>query len=372
MNTLFRKLGFNRIDSYIISKFLVSFFFVFLVIMAIAIVIDISEKMEDFLDDDFKATAFELVFEYYLPFIPYMGAILTPLLIFIAVIFFTSRMAYNTEIVAILSSGTSFNRFLRPYIITGLLLSGMMLYANHFLVPRANKVRQSFELAHIKNKKRYGDNIHLRLDESTFISLNRFKYQNNYGNTFALEHYIIKNEERVMDYKITAGKLSWLPDEERWQLNDYAKWSLDGINESYEKGKEMDIDLNLLPDDFEIDVFLKESYDYFEMKEFLKKEKKQGSGNLEEYTVEMHRRTSNSLAIVILTLIGVAVASRKVRGGMGLHLAMGVGISALYVIFLQFSSTFSIKGGLHPLIGTNIPNAFFLIVALVLIYRAPK
>lgn len=362
----------SRIDRYVMRKFLVTFFFIFWIIMAIAIVIDVSEKMEDFLDDQFTATGYELIFHYYLPFIPWMGAILTPLLIFLAVIFFTSRMAYNTEVVAILGSGVSFYRFLRPYLITGLVLAGFMGYANHFLVPQANKVRLTFEQTYIKHKRYYGDNIHIRLDTATILTLQKYKYQRNEGLTFTMERFRQGNEGRELEWKLTAKRIFWLPGEERWRIKDYALWTVEDMQESYVKGSEFDTLLPLHPDDFEVDAWWRESLDYHEMRTFLARERAQGSGNLEEYEVEMHRRTSTAIAIVILTLIGAAVASRKIRGGMGLHLALGVALSAAFVVFLQFSSTFSIKGDLPPVIGTNIPNAVFAAVAFWLIRAAPK
>ncbi len=362
-----------RIDRYIIRKFLVHFFFVFCVIMSIAIVIDVSEKMSDFLDEKFTASASELILHYYLPFIPWMGAILAPLLIFISVIFFTSRMAYDTEIVAILGSGVSFRRFLRPYLVTAFLLCGLMLYANHLLVPHANKLRLDFESTYFKGTKWYGDNIHMRLDAQTFISLDRFKYQKNEGVTFSLEHFKQDSKEgRQLQYKLSANRILWLPEKKEWRIMDYTTWELDGLHEKINQGKEFDTVLALSPDDFEVDGWYKESYDYYEIQEFLKKEKEQGSGNLEEYEVESQRRTASAISILILTLIGATVASRKIRGGMGFHLALGVGISALYIVFLHISSTFSIKGSLDPIIGTNIPNLVFLIVALILIRLAPK
>lgn len=362
----------GRVDRYIIRKFLVTFFFIFWVIMAIAIVIDVSEKMSDFLDEKFTATGTELLLQYYFPFIPWMGAILAPLLIFLAVIFFTSRMAYNTEIVAILGSGVSFRRFLRPYLITALLLCAAMLYANHLLVPDANKLRLDFEATYFKGKKWYGDNIHMRLDPYTFISLDRFKYQKNEGVTFALEHFRDGAAGRELEYKLTANRILWLPEKEEWKIMDYRVWEIRGLHEVIREGKEFDTLIPFTPDDFEVDAWYKESYDYFEVREFLQREKEQGSGNLEEYAVESERRTASALSIVILTLIGATIASRKVRGGMGFHLAMGVGISALYIVFLQISSTFSIKGGLDPVIGTNIPNVVFALVAFMLIRYAPK
>jgi lipopolysaccharide export system permease protein len=362
----------GKIDRYISAKFLVTFFFIFCVLMAIAIVIDISEKMDDFLDPDFAASGSDLIMQYYLPFIPWMGAILTPFFVCLAVIFFTSRMAYNTEIVAILSSGTSFRRFLRPYMVTAVALGGLLFYANHWLVPHANKSRLTFESIHIHHGKYYGNNIHVRMDSMTFVSLQRFRYHKNTGGTFALEQFESTPTGKKLIYKLTAREILWLEEEGKWRFRDYGVWTIDGLDEGWTTGESMDTLLPLSPDDLEVDVWWKESLDAREMREFLARERAQGSGNLEEYVVEIHRRTATSIAVIILAMIGATIASRKVRGGFGLHLAFGVGLSALYVVFLQFSSTFSIKGGLHPVIGTNIPNVVFGLVTIWLIRKAPK
>ena len=360
----------GKLDIYIIKKFLSTYVFSFLVVISIAIVIDISEKLEDFMEC--TASTWTIISEYYLTFIPYMGGILTPLLIFIAVILFTSRLAYNSEIIAMLSSGISYWRFLRPYLITGLFLAIMMFYANHYLVPDANKTRIGFELVHIKSQKWYGDNIHMRLDPETFVSLGRFKYQKNEGVNFALEKYELDGEIKELSYKLIARKIFWQPEQEKWRITDYSKWSIDGLRESYQEGRQFDTVLNMRPDDFEVDVFLKESMDRNEMREFLRSESEQGSSGLEFYRVEHHRRTAAAISIFILTIIGAAIGSRKIRGGTGLHLAAGIGLSALYMVFLQFSSTFSTNADLDPAIGTNIPNVLFGIMAMVLVRYTPK
>lgn len=367
------RFGLTRLDRYIIGKFLVTFFFVFWVIMSIAMVIDVSEKMEDFLDEDYTATTMDTIRGYYLPFIPWMGAILSPLLIFLSVIFFTSRMAFNTEIVAILSSGVSFRRFLRPYLLTGLLLGGGMWYANHYLVPDANKTRLAFDGQFFRGTRHYGDNIYMRMDSLNFMTLGRYKYKRNEGVNFELERFRVNaSGERELAYKLTARRIFWEPDSLTWRFGDYTAWYLNGLEERYEKGKEFDTVMALRPDDFEVDAWYKDQYDRTEMREFLRKEEAQGSGNLEAYKVESERRTATAIAIVILTIMGATIASRKLRGGIGLHLAFGVGLSALYIVFLQFSSTFSIKGSLDPVIGANIPNVIFLGIALWLIHKAPK
>lgn len=363
---------FGHIDRYIIRKLLVSFFFLFWVIISICIVIDFSDKLEDFLDDDFGASTLDLIWNYYLPFIPWIGAILAPLLVFLSVIFMTSRMAFNTEVVAILSSGSSYNRFLRPYFVSGLLLGGLMFFANHWMVPQANKARIGFERAHIRGLRHYGHNLYLRLDSLQHVNLDQFKYLKGEGLHFTLERYKPGSDGRELIFKLKSRKIYWQPADSSWRITDYDVWEIDGMREKFYKGKEFDTLMNLYPDDFEVDVGLKETLDAAEMKAFLDKERAQGSSNLEEYEVEHERRTSSSIAMVILTLMGASIASRKIRGGMGLHLAFGVGLSAAYIVFLQFSSTFSIKGDLPAWIGVNIPNVVFAIITLILIRRAPK
>jgi lipopolysaccharide export system permease protein len=175
-----------------------------------------------------------------------------------------------------------------------------------------------------------------------------------------------------MVYKLSANRIVWQPEERSWRIHDYTVWRIDGLRESLTRGEVFDTVLAMHPGDFEVDAWYKESYDRRELREFLSKEREQGSGNLEDYEVESQRRTASAISVVILTLIGATLASRKVRGGMGFHLALGVGLSALYIVFLQISSTFSIKGNLDPVIGTNIPNLVFLLIALELIRRSPK
>ena len=360
---------FSLIDKYIIKKFIVTTIFAHCIIIAIAIVIDFSEKTDDFVK---KGASSQAIFVYYLDFIPYIGALLAPLLIFIAVIFFTSRMAANTEVIPILNGGASFRRFLRPYFFCGILFSAILLVGNHWLVPELNKSRYSFEEKYIRSPVRYGNNIHLRIDPQTLVSLERFKYENNEGTTFSLERYEGSDENKHLVYKINAGKIIFLPDQKKWRIVDYKKWEISGDREIYLSGRQMDTVLNMKPSDFSVDEQLKEALNYQEIDKFIKTEEQKGAADMEDYVVEQYRRTSSAISVLILTIMGAALASRKIRGGTGFHLALGVGLSSLYVVFLQFSSTFSIKGGLPPLIGTNIPNIIFGFVAVLMIRFASR
>jgi lipopolysaccharide export system permease protein len=360
----------TKIDRYIIRKLLTSYVFATILFLAVAIVIDFSEKLEDFLENDPPVK--EIVLDYYLNFIPYIGALLSPLFIFIGVIWFTSKMAFHSEIISIMSSGASFNRFLRPYIFCGLLLSGGLFYANHWLVPHANRAKLDFEIEYIRHKRYASDKIHKRIDKNTFISMRQFVYQRNKGKKFALEKFEETNGIRHLAYKLTADEIVWNPEKETWKLRNYRLWEIDGIHETFTKDRELDTNFPFKPAEFEVKQYLKETMDREEIRDFIKTETQKGSQNLEFFKVEAERRTSSAISVFILTLIGASIGSRKIRGGTGLHLAFGVALSALYIVFLQFSSTFSTNANLPALIAVNIPNVVFGAFALFLIRITPK
>ncbi|MFN0275722.1 MAG: LptF/LptG family permease [Chitinophagales bacterium] len=356
-------------DRYVIRKFLTTTVFTFFAILAISIVIDYSEKTDRFVKN--KPTAAE-IFQYYVDFAPYILSLLAPLLIFLAVIIFTSRLAYNSEIIAFFNSGATFSRFLRPYLFCGFLSGLFLLYANHWLVPEANKGKIAFEDKYIKPPKKYENNIHLRLDDHTMVSLERYKFQSNEGTNFTLEKYSGTGANKSLQYKIDADKITLMPGENKWRLNNFRRWTVDGINEKYTEGKILDTVLLMQPDDFDISEKIKEALNYTEMEKFLEEEKAKGSGGVEFIEVEKYRRTSYAVSVVIMILMGAAAGSKKVRGGMGLNLVFAIALSALYVVFQQFATTFSTKGSLPPIIGTNIPNLIFLIVTFIVIRRTSK
>lgn len=357
------------IDIYVVKKFVVSTIFAHLIIISIAIVIDLSEKTEKFVE---KNAPTPEIIQYYLDFIPFITSILAPLLIFLAVIFFTSRMAYNSEIIAMFNSGMNFRRFLRPYIVCGIAAVGVLLYANYWTVPETNKRKLAFEDKYIHAPKNYGNNKHLKINKNTFISLERFKFKNNEGYNFSLEEFKGSEKDRQLTRKINASKIQYISDTKQWRLIDYKYWEIKNPGEKYTEGKQMDTVLNLLPKDFDEDIRIKDVLNYEEMEKYIAEKKAEGTGELEYYTVEQYRRASSAISALILVIMGAALGSKKIRGGNWFNIIAGVALSALYIFFMQFSTSFSINNGLHPIIGTNIPNILFAFVALLLVRYASK
>ena len=358
----------KKLDGYIIKKFLGTFFFTILLFSLIIVVIDVSERVDDFLEKE--APLKLIVTDYYLNFIPHIIFLLCPLFIFISLIFFTSRLAYRSEIVAILASGVSFYRLLLvPYFLSAAFLVALQLYANHYWVPNANKDRIIFENEYIRgtyiNSAR---NIHLQIDPETFIYLESFNNRDNSGRRFTME----KIKDKKMYYKLEAPRIKYDEKKEKWSMNKYMVRTINGLNEKIKEGEKLDTALNLLPQDFDQRTNFKEAMPTPELNRFIEKEIMKGSPNVEFYLVEKHRRTAIPFATFILAIIGLSIASRKVRGGMGLHIFWGIAISAAYVLFLQFSQTFATNGNLSPLLSVWVPNFIFGVLSIYLLWKAPK
>jgi lipopolysaccharide export system permease protein len=350
------------LDRYIIKNFLGTFFYAILILALITAVIDYSEKVDDFVNH--HAPAMQVLI-YYKNFIPYMVAFLFPLFIFIATIFFTSKIAYRSEIIAILSSGISFQRLTRPYLIGATILCIISLTANHWIVPAANKQRLHFEDLYYHDPTISSDqNVHLRLSNNLYIYLQSYDYSINTGYRFSAE--IIEGQD--LKEKLMAERITYDTAKKCWHLFNVAIRRNNGLKE----------ELLHVPDMVKIYAFtpldLKEDNDNMTamttpvLYRTIKREKMRGRENLNLYYVELHRRTAQPFAGMILTFIGFALASRKVRGGSGLHLAVGIVISSAYVLAMQFSTTFSTKAGLNPLLATWIPNFIFGVLAIYL-YR---
>ena len=355
------------LDLYIIKKFLTTFFFAILLIVAVSIVIDITEKIEDFLDNDVSFST--VAFHYYLNFIPYIANILSPLIVFIAVIFFTSKMAYNSEIVSILGSGISFYRMLVPYLISAIFLALLVLIAAHWIVPRANQKRIDFENTYLyTHYARTARNIHIQLDDERYIYMSHYRSTDSLGYLFTLE----KIRNRDLYYKLKADKIGWDKNNNNWKLYNYEIREITSMQATITKGAEMNLPAIFKPEDFTKKFNHKETMTTPELTQFIEQERLKGTENLEVYEVEKHLRTATPFALLILTLIGVSIASRRVRGGMGLHIAAGMALSAIYILFMQFSTTFSINGTLPVFLGVWIPNMVFGALAILLLRMAPK
>ncbi|MCW3072425.1 MAG: hypothetical protein JWO44_2315 [Bacteroidetes bacterium] len=356
------------IDRYIIGKFLGTFIFSMLLIILIVVVFDISEKIEDFVGKSAPLKA--IVVDYYFNFIPYFVNLFSPLFTFIAVIFFTSRMASRTEIVAILSSGISYRRLLFPYMLSATVIAISSLYLNNFVIPHATKKRTSFENKYIRNEYHNMDrNIHKQIAPGSYIYLQNYNTEENTGYKFSIEKF----SKGQLYYKLMAENIKWDSIKKQWSVNDYYIRYINGMNEYIRKGKKMDTLLLFTPDEFGRKDNTIETMDYYELDKYIESERLKGSDNIELILLEKYRRVAFPFATFILTLIGVSIASRKVRGGIGMHIGLGIGISFTFIMFMQITTTFAAGGvGLSPLLAVWIPNIIFSFLAWYLLRVAQK
>jgi lipopolysaccharide export system permease protein len=361
------KFRLKLIDRYIIRKYLGTFFYTILLIIIIAVIFDLTEKVDDIFEKNIPVK--ELIFDYYLNFIPYFANLFTPLFAFISVVFFTSKMANQTEFVAILSSGVSFKRLLRPYIIAASLIGVFSFLLSSFVIPPANANRLKFEYKYLKfNFNRNYSNLHRQITPGTFIYLETFTQESNTGFRFTLEE--MRNNK--IHLKLSADYIRWDSTTSRWKLENYVIRKFNGKHETLRRGAMLDTTLKFRPEEFSLADDDVQMMNFFELNKFIESERQKGSEFIDYYLLEKHRRMANPVANIILTLIAVPLAGRKVRGGVGLHIGIGIGISFGYVMMMQISSVFATEGGLNPAIASWIPNGLFFLLALYLLQRAPK
>lgn len=357
----------KTLDKYIIKKFLGTFFLSLALIILIAVVFDISEKIDDFLER--KAPLNAIVFKYYLNYIPYFANLFTHLFVFISVIFFTSQMAANTEIVAILNSGVSFRRMLRPYFIAAATLAVISFYFNGWVIPHSNLTRLAFEDAYIRNPFELKDrNLHKQLSPGVFIYMESFNANENIGFRFTMEK--IQNDKRT--YFLNSDRISWDSIANKWRIENYYIRTIDNFHEHLSSGMRLDTALTFQPSDFKRKLTVIEAMDTPALNRYIEEEKLQGSGNVTLYMLEKYRRVTVPVAIFILTLMGVSLSSRKIRGGIGMQLGIGIGLCFSYILFMQISTTFATSGAVPSLVAIWIPNIIFTVIALFLVKIAPK
>ncbi|HOZ82708.1 MAG TPA: LptF/LptG family permease [Bacteroidia bacterium] len=355
------------LDLYIIKKFLGTFLFAIGLIICIAVVFDISEKVDDFIERHAPLKA--IAFDYYLNFIPYFANLFSPLFVFISVIFFTSKMAGQTEIIAILNSGISFNRFLRPYIISATVIAIASFYLNNWVIPHANLVRLQFENIYIKNPYVYrGRNIHRQIKPGEFVYFESYDNKANTGFMFSIEKF----EGGKLVTKLMADRITWDSLTQKWSIENYTIRHINGMTEELKKGIRLDTTLSIHPSEFNRRMNFIEAMDFSELNSYIKEEKSRGSEVIPFYEVEKYRRTSYPFATFILTLIGVAISSKKVRGGIGLQLGAGILLSFTYIMFMQVSTTFATNGNLPAVVAVWIPNLVYAFIAIYLLRKAPK
>ena len=365
---IIRMLGLKILDLYVIRKFLSTFFLSIVLILSIVVIFDLSEKIDDFIESG--ATAHEIIFDYYVNFIPYFGVLFSSLFAFIAVIYFTSRMAYNTEIIAILNSGMSFRRFLVPYLISATVIAALAFYLSDQVIPGANKIKLDFEEKYVKKApiKFKTKDFHRQIEPGIYIYLQNYSNVSKVGYNFTIEKF----EDGELVSKMFADQIRWDTAVNKWEARRYYIRTIDGLNETIEEGKIIDTTLAIHPDDFKMRLTIVETMSFRELDEFIDKQLMQGETNVTAYQIERQNRIAFPFSLFILTLIGVAVSSRKMRGGIGLQIAIGVVISFSYILFTQFSKQFAIGGLLPVAAAVWLPNVFFFFVAIYLFRLAPR
>lgn len=367
----------KKIDWYILKTFTVTFLFVLLLFTVIGIVIDISEKTDDFVKSGL--TTYQIITQYYYGFVPRIGAMLFPLWVFIAAIFFTSKMAGRSEIIAILASGTSYNRFLRPYFFAGLLFAAMLWFLQRTVIPRANEIFSQFQVTYIDNNSSYEaakggapyvTSLYRRIDSVSYAGFNSYDTIHKSGGTFFIHRF--SNTRLVYNLRAEAIRWDTANHRNKWLLTNVVERTFNGNDETVQFTPEKVIDLNLKPYDLRMDEYAKDKLPTPELRKYIRLEESRASEGINAMKVELYKRDATPFAVIILAVIGGIVASRRVRGGSGMHLAIGITAAATFVLLDRFSTIFSTKGSFPPLLAAWLPNIIFSFVAFYFYRKAPK
>ena len=364
----FKKKWLKRLDRYIIVKFLGTYFFAIALIISIAVVFDINENIDAFINN--KAPLKAIIFDYYLNFIPYYTNLFSPFFVFIAVIFFTSKLAENSEIIAMFSTGMSFKRLMVPYMISAAVIALVTYVLSTEVIPTGSVTRLKFEQVY-KNKKKvdYVRNIQLEVDTGVIAYMERYEDYNKTAYRFSLDKF----EDHKLVSHLTARRITYdTTAVHRWIIKDYMIREMKGMRETITRGDRMDSIINMEPQDFLITRGQQETMTSPQLREYIDKQKQRGFANIKVFEVEYYRRIATSFAAFILTVIGLSLSSQKRKGGMGLHLGIGIALSFSYILFQSISSTFAINGNASPNLAVWIPNILYLFIAIYLYRKAPK
>ncbi|NOT38489.1 MAG: YjgP/YjgQ family permease [Saprospiraceae bacterium] len=357
-------------DRYILKKYISTFIFTLSILSLIAVVFDISERIQKFISKNVAAK--EIIQDYYFNFLPWINSLLFPLYSLITVIFFTSRLAEKTEIIPVFSSGMSYKRFLKPFVIASIIFTLLHLFLNHYWVPKGNKTMGAFENKYIKTSSliRKDRNAHFIVQPGVEVYISAYNSFDSSGTGFHLSH----TENSQLKSILRANQFKYDSLSQKWKLKDYEirSWSED--KEAFElySGKSLDTNLNLKVSDFIQFKNNKNMMQTGELSEFIEREIGKGSGITREYIVEKHRRTADPVTTLILSIIGVCIASRKVRGGLGLHLASGVIIGVIFIFLSKLSLTFANSEMINPIIAIWSPNIIFSFLAFRLYKSAQQ
>lgn len=354
------------IDRYILGKFLGTYFMATLLLLLVIAMFDITEKLDAFLTAPLKET----LFDYFASFLPYFANQLSPLFVFISVIFFTTKLADNSEIIAMLSSGITFHRLLRPYMIGAAIIAALTFALSNYIIPPTNVNRIAYTNKYVKNKAvEYGTNIQLMVRPGEVAFFGRFDNTTKRGYRFSLDKF----DGKSIVSRLTASSVEYDSTRQyHWKLIDYMIRDFDGMNEKIHKGSSLDSIIPIEPKDFLISSSDQETLTTPQLTEYIRKQKMRGVANIKNFEIEKEKRLAETAAAFILTLIGMSLSSKKVKGGMGLNIGIGLGLSFSYILFSTITSSFAINGYTSPAVAMQIPNIVYLIIGIILYRRASK
>lgn len=355
---------FKIIDWYIIRKFLGTYFFAILLILAITVMFDINEKLDAFLKAPLSAT----VFDYFLNFLPYFANQFSPLFTFIACIFFTSKLADNSEIIAMLSSGVSFRRLMRPYLVSAAVIAALTWVLSAYIIPPANVERIEYTNTYVKNRRvDYGNNIQLMVAPGEIAYMARFDNTTRTGYRFSLDKF----DDKVLVSRLTAQSIRW-DSAYHWTVRDYMIRDFEGMREVIRRGRRLDTIIPFEPRDFLISKNDQETLTTPQLHEYIDRQKSRGVANIEAFEIENERRYAMCAAAFILTVIGMTLSSKKVKGGMGVNIGIGLALSFSYILFMTVTSTFAVSGYTSPMVAMWIPNLIYTLIAVILYIKAQR
>lgn len=356
---------FNILDRYIIKKFLGTYIFAIALLLAIVVMFDVNEKFDSFL----KAPIKETIVDYFINFLPYFANQFSPLFVFIAVIFFTTKLAGNNEIIAMLSSGVSFRRLLRPYLFSALVIAAATWVLGAYIIPPANVKRINYTNTYVKNKRvDAGSNIMLMVSPGQIAYMGNYNNITKNGSRFSLESF---DEDKHLVSRLTARTIKW-DTLYSWRVYDYVVRDFKDGREFITKGTQLDTIIPFEPRDFLISKDDHEKMTTPDLSEYIVRQRNRGMANIKNFEVEYHRRFAMCAAAFILTVIGMSLSSRKVKGGMGINIGVGLALSFSYILFMAITQSFAFSGLTSPMIAMWIPNIIYAIIAIVLYKRAEQ
>ncbi|GAD07711.1 lipopolysaccharide ABC transporter permease [Porphyromonas crevioricanis] len=357
---------FTTIDRYILRQFLGTYFFSILLILSVAVVFDINEKISDFLKPEVPLRA--IIFDYYLNFIPYYANLFSPLFTFISVIFFTTKLAENSEIIAMLAGGISFKRLMRPYMFSAAVIAILTFLLNSFLIPPANKTRIDFQNQYIKNRKMtYDENIQMEVQKDVFVYFGSYNEEINTGYQFSMEKF---DGNRLVS-RLTAVRTEYA-DSGHWMVHNYVINNYKDMKQEVITGRTIDTLLHIQPSDFLVSLEDMETMTTPQLSKYISRQQERGVGNAKLYAIELHKRYAAIMTAFLLTVIGLSLSARKLKGGLGFNIAIGLGLSFGYILFTTATSTFAVSGSMSPWMAAWLPNFVYLFIAAYIYTRAPR